>query len=330
MIAMIVIGFVCLVVVPFWERSKKLAPYAFFPPQLFQSRTVLAGLGISFFYFSKCPSAAVQSPGSPASVAFYLSVQPYFYSYLLVVQNQSVVTAGYITQTFSFTSTVASVIISIIIKYTGHYKYFVTAGACIYMLGMGLLIAYRTEGASVSTLVGCQIAIGIGGGMLNVPAQLGVQAASRHQNVAAATAVFLTVLEIGGAVGSAISGAVWSSNVLAKLQAYLPAEAQDQASLIFANVTLAQTGWPMGSPERNAINRAYQETIHTLLIIAVCVTAPIIILSLFMTNYKLGHMDQKVLGKVIGSDRRDSVADGTPAGEGTSRWRRMLGKKGGN
>jgi MFS family permease len=52
-IAMLVIGVVCLIVFPFWERSPKLAPYAFFPRELFQNRTVIAGVLIAFFYFSK-------------------------------------------------------------------------------------------------------------------------------------------------------------------------------------------------------------------------------------------------------------------------------------
>ena len=51
-IAMIVIGGVCLVCFPFWERSKKLAPHAFFPKDLFTNRTVLAGIALAFFYFS--------------------------------------------------------------------------------------------------------------------------------------------------------------------------------------------------------------------------------------------------------------------------------------
>lgn len=59
-IAMIVIGCVCLAVFPFWETSARLAPRAFFPRQLFADRTVLAGVAISFFYFSKLtPTPAV-------------------------------------------------------------------------------------------------------------------------------------------------------------------------------------------------------------------------------------------------------------------------------
>ena len=53
MIAMLVIGGVICIVFPFWERSKKLAPKAFFPPNMFKNRTIVAGFAISFFYFSK-------------------------------------------------------------------------------------------------------------------------------------------------------------------------------------------------------------------------------------------------------------------------------------
>lgn len=53
LLAMFLIGAACLAVFPFWEKNKKLAPRAFFPFSLFRNRTVLAGVGISFFYFSK-------------------------------------------------------------------------------------------------------------------------------------------------------------------------------------------------------------------------------------------------------------------------------------
>ena len=57
MIAMLVIGGVICIIFPFWEKSKKLAPKAFFPPNLFKNRTVVAGTMIAFFYFSKSLSA---------------------------------------------------------------------------------------------------------------------------------------------------------------------------------------------------------------------------------------------------------------------------------
>jgi cyanate permease len=243
-----------------------------------------------------------------------MSVFPYFQSYLVIVSGKSAVTAGNITRVFSFTSTIASVVVSLLIKYTAHYKYYVTFGSCIYIMGMGLMLAYRNEDASTATLVGTQIAVGIGGGFLNVPVQLGVQASASHQQVAAATTVWLTILEVGGAVGSAISGAIWSTYVPSKLEQYLPADvpyAPIYASLLTSgNYTL----YPAGSPTRIAINRAYQETMRYLLIGALCAAAPILPLTFFMKNYKLDQMKQPVEGRVFGSTEPRAATTGR-------RWR---------
>lgn len=210
-------------------------------------------------------------------------------------------TAGNITRVFSFTSTIASVVVSLLIKYTAHYKYYTTLGACIYIVGMGLMLAYRNEDASIATLVGTQIAVGIGGGFLNVPVQLGVQASASHQQVAAATTVWLTILEVGGAVGSAISGAIWSTYVPQKLEAYLPAGTP--YSPIYGSILVSgnYTMYPTGSPERIAINRAYQETMRYLLIGALCAAAPILPLTFMLKNYRLDRMKQPVEGRVFGS-----------------------------
>jgi len=174
-------------------------------------------------------------------------------------------------------------------------------------MGVGLMIRYRVIGSTTAQIVGAQIAVGIGGGMLNVPAQLGVQASVSHGDVAAATAIYLTIVEIGGAVGAAISGAVWTANLPAKLELYLPPAAQSQALNISSSLTVALS-YPVGSAERTAINLAYQETLNILLIIAVCLAIPLIPLSLLMKNYKLDQIDQKVKGKVIG---RSKASDAT-------------------
>ncbi len=255
-------------------------------------------------------------------MAFYLSVFPYFNSYLQIVQGESVVTASYVTRVFTFASTVASVFISIVIKYTAHYKYYITFGSVIYLMGMGLMLAYRNESATTATLIGTQIAVGIGGGLLNVPTQLGVQASASHQQVAAATTIFLTILEVGGAVGSAVSGAIWSTYVPAKLQEYLPADQKDQYATIYSSILVSanHTLYPPGSPVRIAINRSYQETMRYLLIGALCAAAPIIPLSFAMKNYKLDQMDQKVTGRVIGNAHVNK--EGTDAStRRRNRWR---------
>ena len=309
-IAMIVVGCLCLIIFPFWESVRKLAPRPFLSLRLLANRNVFTGCAIGFFYFA----------------VFYTSIQPYFNSYLQVVQDDSITASGHIVNTFTFSSTVTSVVISLIIKYTRQYKYYITAGSGVYLLGIGLMIRYRSESSSTSQIVGTQIAVGIGGGLLNVPAQLGVQAAVSHSDVAAATAIYLTVVEIGGAVGAAISGAVWTANIPAKLTQYLPPANQGDAALIFGNLTVAKS-YMGGTPERAAINRSYQETMNILLIIAACLAAPLIPLSLLMRNYRLDTIDQKVKGKVIGQDRySDSATPEAEGGEEVERRSGVLGK----
>lgn len=131
-------------------------------------------------------------------MAFYFSVQPYLYSYLQVVQGYDVSTAGRVTQTFAFTSTIAAFGVSILIKYTRRYRVYVTIGCVVYITGLLLMLLCRKEGSSALQVLGTQIIVGAGGGLLNVPVQLGVQASASHQEVAAATAMFLTSLKEGG------------------------------------------------------------------------------------------------------------------------------------
>ena len=295
LIAMMVVGGVCLILFPIWESIKRLAPRPFLALRLLANRTVLAGCVLGFFYFA----------------VFYTSIQPYFSSYLQVVHSQSIKSAGHIVSVFTFSSTISSIVISLVIKYTGHYKYFITGGACIYLLGVGLIIRYRAEGSTIGQIIGSQVVLGIGGGFVNVPAQLGVQAAVAHTDVAAATAIFLTIVEIGGAVGNAISGAIWTNKLLPKLQQYLPPKAQANASIIFGNLTIARS-YAAGTAERLAIDRSYQETLDIILIAAACFAAPLIPLSLIMKIYRLDALDQKVKGNVIGKDeskRTDSMSN---------------------
>ncbi|KAG8531583.1 uncharacterized protein KY384_003213 [Bacidia gigantensis] len=280
-ITMLIAGVIGLLVFPLWETSAKLAPSPFLSLRLLTNRTVLAGCAIGFFYFS----------------VFYTSVQPYFSSYLQVVHSQSVTAAGHVVNIFNFSSTITNVLIALVIKYTGHYKYFVTVGGCIYLLGVSLVKLYRSEESSIGMIIATQIAMGVGVSIVHVPTQLGIQASVAHADVAAATAIFLTSVEIGGAVGSAISGALWSSNVLSKLELYLPSRTKADAPTIFANLTIAKS-YPKGSLEKLAIERSYQETMDVILAVAACLAAPIIPLSFVLKSYRLD-----------GARKKDNVAD---------------------
>jgi hypothetical protein len=236
-------------------------------------------------------------------MVFFLSVQPYFFSYLVVAHNYSSVSAGYITQTFSVSCTVAVLLVSIIIKYSKSYKPYLLAGTVVYINGVGMMLYLRKSNAPTSLIVLTQTIVGIGGGFITAPAQLGVQASVIHQDVASATAIFLTMTSLGGAVGSAISGGIWSRLLKSKLLKYLPDSVLPDLEKIFGDFQMA-SAYEMWSPEREAITRAYDETMHMLLVVALCVCAILPFLAMGMKAYRLDEVDLgEDRGVIIGQNR---------------------------
>lgn len=53
MIAMVVVGCICVVIFPYWESSPRRAPRPFLSLRSFKNRTSVAGCAIAFFYFGK-------------------------------------------------------------------------------------------------------------------------------------------------------------------------------------------------------------------------------------------------------------------------------------
>lgn len=139
------------------------------------------------------------------------------------------------------------------------------------------MIKFRSSTATLGQVIFAQILTGVGGGTINVPAQLGMQAACAHQNVAVATAMFLTMANIGGAVGSAVSGAIWSNLLPGKLVAGLVGTAAEGKEKEIYNSYFTAMTYGMGTPERMAINRAYEEVFRLQLIVACCLAVGILV-----------------------------------------------------
>ncbi|KAK4123363.1 MFS general substrate transporter [Parathielavia appendiculata] len=318
LLVMMFTGLVLLVLFPFWESRPHLAPHPLLPLQLLKSRTFCTGCALGFFYFA----------------VFYIAVQPYFYSYLLVALNLPVSQAGPITQTFSFASTIAALLASLIIRRLSvpRPRPFILTGAALYTAAIAVLLRTRTRGASILSLFLAQTTLGAGAGLMHVATQLVVQAAASSTNIAhghaqqyvgVATASFLTMGQAGSAVGAAVSGAVWGRLVPAKLAEYLPDHVKGEAAKIYASVVVA-CSYAWGSPEREAIARSYQETITVLLWVALVACGPVLVLASLVGDYRL---DGFGMGQVRSVQDREPAVRGGGAGVWWSRWwRRPKGR----
>ena len=85
-----------------------------------------------------------------------------------------------------------------------------------------------------------------------------------------------------------------------RLALYLPEESKSRAAEIFNSITVAANAFEVGTVERAAIDRAYQDTMRVMLIVAICTAIPVLPLALAMKNYKLDEIKSQVKGRVIG------------------------------
>lgn len=250
---MLVIGVACLVAFGLVERF--VAPVPFLPWGIMASRTVLGACLLDVCY----------------QIAYYCW-NGYFTSFLQVVYGTSITTAGYINSIFGVVSGVWLFGVGFLIKRTSRFRWLLFCAVPLYMLGVGLMIYFRTPSWSVGYTTMCQIFIAFAGGTMIICQQVAVQAASDHNNVASALALLNVFGSMGGAVGSSISGAIWTHTLPGALKRLLPKSAKGDWQKIYASLEV-QLGYSKGSAVRHAIALAYAVTQSKMLIAGTAIMA---------------------------------------------------------
>ena len=118
------------------------------------------------------------------------------------------------------------------------------------------MIHFRQPNQYIGYIVMCEIFISIGGSVFILLVQLAVLAAVDHQYVAAVLALLYVSGTVGGAIGNAISGSIWTNTFLKALTRNLPESALANVTTIYSSLPV-QLSYPVGSEERIAIQNAY-------------------------------------------------------------------------
>ncbi|KAL1856296.1 hypothetical protein VTK73DRAFT_8400 [Phialemonium thermophilum] len=236
-IAMIVVGFVVLVLFGLYEAYLARAP--FIRAEFLANRTVVGACLLDMTY----------------QVSYYCW-NSYFTSFLQVVNNLSLAEAGYVGSTFDVVSGVLLLGVGFLIRKTGRFKWLLFFAVPLYIFGQGLMIYFRRPSGYIGYIVMCQIFISVGGAIFIICEQLAILAAVDHQHVAAALALLYVVGNIGGAIGNTISGAIWTNTFEKALERYLPADALPSLEDIYNDLD-TQLSYAVGSPTRLAIQKAY-------------------------------------------------------------------------
>ncbi|KAG5950414.1 hypothetical protein E4U53_005115 [Claviceps sorghi] len=250
-IAMLVLGFVLIVGFAVWERLGAKSPFV--PWHLLRHRNVLGAC---------CLSACYQ-------VSYYCWAS-YFTSYLQVVYDLSISTAGYIASIFDVVNGVNLFLVGFLIRRSGRYKWVLVGAVPLYLLGQGLLIYFRQPSFPVGYTVMCQIFMALAGGAMILGQQVSVMSVCRHNDVAAVLAMLNLFGNLGGGLGNSISGAIWTNTLPEKLQQLLPASVAADWSTIYDSLDV-QLSYAVGSDERTAIIASYAATQRLMLITGTCV-----------------------------------------------------------
>ncbi|KAL1853701.1 hypothetical protein Plec18170_005092 [Paecilomyces lecythidis] len=221
-----------------------------------------------------------------ASQIAYYCWADYFTSYLQVVYGTSIEVAGYISSIFDVVSGVWLLFVGLLIKKTGRFRWLLWISVPLYILGVGLMIYFRNPSWSVGYTIMCQVFIAFAGGTMIICQQVAVLAASDHNHAASSLAFLNCFGSMGSAIGSSISGAIWTHTLPAALKRLLPDSAKADWETIYDSLE-SQLSYPSGEAVRHAISLAYAEAQSRMLIAGTAIMALSLIWMFVIRDIKL-------------------------------------------
>lgn len=274
--SMIVIGGLLILLFVIYEKF--WAPVNFIPMHLLGDRTVFfAGLTLVFVFFN----AAVW--GS------------YFNSMLMVVWNQSLTRATYISNIYRVGSCFSALILGFFMRWTGRFRWVAVYFALpLMILGVGLMIEFRQPESSIGLVIMTQVFVAFAGGPIVTSAELAMMTPVDHQHIAAILAILDLFGSVGTALGSTVAAAIWTGTFRDALRRHLPAGAP--VDLIYSSI-YSQLGYRAGTPIRIGISYAYADAQRYMLITAVSLLGVAWLCAMMWRDIKI--KDRQVKGTVV-------------------------------
>lgn len=217
--------------------------------------------------------------------SFYIS-WTFLSSFVQILKGWDQTKTGYFATTQNVTSTITGIIVGSLMAMTRRYKMLLMVGLLVRVLGVTLMVRYRTADDPTYMLVLCQLLQGIGGGSIAITMQVAVQVTVRHADVAIVTALELLTTEIGAAIGSATAGWMFQTYLPTKLRENLRNMDADELKAVYGSLQKALS-YPIGSDERTAIIKAWVDVMRMLSIVAITVLVPAVLFGMAIPDTSL-------------------------------------------
>ncbi|KAJ9138079.1 Major facilitator superfamily domain-containing protein [Pleurostoma richardsiae] len=267
-IALIIIGGLGIFLAfPLYEG--KVAVHPIFPLRYARHRAI----GLAFLIYFTDAMAAAASHG-------------YLYNWALIAHNFTILEATNLNFINSVLTFFSGMIFGLIIWRTRTYKWWILAGCVIRLVGYGVMFRIRSGSPTMAEIFIVQVIQGVGDGIVQIGGYVAATINVPHSETAQMTALVVTIGMLGTSVGNAISGAIYTGTFREQLAKELGSKATPELiSNVFNSITVGIPAW--GTPERTAINIAYNSVTSFFFIAAMAIIVPGFVLVYFLPNQKL-------------------------------------------
>lgn len=266
-IAPLVIGVVLVPVFLAWEAFVAKFPLA--PMIFFLNRGIWCPLAISFTF-----------------MLISMLVSEYLYTILIVAVNDTATSAQRIISLNSFTAEIVGFFYGLLVMYIRRLKPGIIFGTSMWFVALGLMYHYRGGTHSKPGIIGAEVVLGFATGFFTYPITVVMQSHLSHDYLAVVTGMGLTLYRIGGAVGSAVGGAIWTQILYDRLSKKLPS---DVAAGAFGDPFNWALKHPWGTPERQDAVEEFQYVQRILITAGIAFTAPLVLFAIFTKDRKLSN-----------------------------------------
>lgn len=235
-IALIIIGALLLIALPFYE--KHYARYPVLPMWYLKNMTILMS----------CLLVATDSIGFSAT-------HTYLYAWGTVAHNLDATVATYYVYINGVVQTFSGILAGLFMYYTRRYKWLTMAGVVLRLVGYIVMLRLRGANQSLGELFGQQVLQGFGSGIIQTAPLVAPQLVIPDNQVAQMIAVVWTFAYLGSSLGSTIAGGIYTNTMRERLHAWLgPTANATLVDELYNSITGPLPEW--GTAERDAIDYA--------------------------------------------------------------------------
>lgn len=297
-IAPLIIGFIFIPFFLIWEKN--YAKHPVFPLRLLRDRGVWSVLLIGLLFNT-----------------IWMLPNGYMYPVLVVGMRASVKAAQRITSLNTFVGVLVGPVVGLIITRVRRTKGFVMIGCALWFIAVGIFYHFRGDNDGVRSqyfLNGVIAGVciwGAGTGFFNYNIVVSILSCTNHEYMAIVISVTFALYNIGNAIGSSISGAIWTQRMYDKIYQKMEETGVNTTLALVAYQSpytfIVDNTW--GTPARKAVVLAYADVQRDLCIAGLALCAPLVLLTFFLRDHKLPKLQSLENDSDLESSTPDSKLD---------------------